>query len=254
MSTPRGDAPASFPWPGGASAAVSLTYDDAVPTQRRAAAELTSLGLRGTFFLTGTAQDLTQERGGWRRLLEVGHELASHTMHHPCDCKHEWVPRGYTTQDYDLPRMAAELDQTLELLGALGAPAPHTFAYPCGETRIGKAPVSYQPLVDERFFAARGVESRIADPRSDSLALVPAIDGARPAGELVALVERAVAERGWLVLLFHGVGGDHLPVEGSAHTALLEHLARRQSSVWTDTFGAVAAHVRQRRSSQPRAT
>jgi peptidoglycan/xylan/chitin deacetylase (PgdA/CDA1 family) len=240
-----------FTWPDGASAAVSITYDDAAPTQRRAAAELSRHGLRGTFFLMGKSDDLAQHRGAWRALLADGHELASHTIHHPCDCKHDWVPRGYTTQDYDLPRMAKELDQTLELLNGLGAPAPYTFAYPCGETLIGKPPVSYQPLVDERFFAVRGVESRIADPASVDLAMIPAFDGAKPIQELVELIDRTVAEHGWLVLLFHGVGGDHLPVDGATHTALLELLAQRRGAVWTDTFGAVASHVRAQRAPGP---
>ncbi|HTV22658.1 MAG TPA: polysaccharide deacetylase family protein [Polyangiaceae bacterium] len=239
----------SFSWPRGARAAVSLTYDDAVPTQRRAASELERHGLRGTFFLTGSAPDLGASRARWRRLIEAGHELASHTMHHPCDCSHAWVPRGYTTQDYDLSRMGRELDETLELLAALGAPPPYTFAYPCGETRVGTPPASYVPLVAERFLAARGVEPRIADPWRDPLELVPAHDGAKSPEELVALVDRAVNEGGWLVLLFHGVGGDHLPVDAKAHHALAEHLARRSDAVWTESFGGVAAHVRQQRAS-----
>lgn len=147
-----------FSWPGAARAAVSLTYDDAVPTQRtNAARQLAECGLPGTFFLTGTAPDLEARRSEWVKLRAAGHELASHTMHHPCDCSHAWVPRGYTVQDYDLPRMQAELDETLALLAGLGAPAPHTFAYPCGETSVGKVPQSYVGLVAERFLAARGL-------------------------------------------------------------------------------------------------
>lgn len=237
----------AFTWPGAARAAVSITYDDAVPTQRSAARELARLGLRGTFFLTGTAPDLARRRDDWRALLEAGHELASHTMHHPCDCSHAWVPRGYTTQDYDLPRMAAELDQTLELLASLGAAPPYTFAYPCGETSIGATPQSYRGLVEQRFLAARGVEPRVADPRRDALGLIPAHDGAKTADELIALVEQAVNEGGWLVLLFHGVGGDHLPASREAHAALAEYLARNAERVWTERFGAVAAHVREQR-------
>jgi peptidoglycan/xylan/chitin deacetylase (PgdA/CDA1 family) len=236
-----------FAWPRATRAAVSLTYDDAVPSQRLAAAELHGLGLRGTFFLTGTAPDLERHQPAWRALLDAGHELASHTMHHPCDARHEWVPRGYTTQDYDRPRMAAELDDTLDLLRSLGAAPPYTFAYPCGETRIGTAAESYEDLVAERFLAARGVEPRIADPARDPLWLVPAHDGAKRADELIALVDRARAEGGWLVLLFHGVGGDHMAVEQQAHRALLEHLARQRDAVWTDSFGSVAAHVHARR-------
>jgi peptidoglycan/xylan/chitin deacetylase (PgdA/CDA1 family) len=243
IPSPRPES-ARFSWPGGARAAVSVTYDDAVPTQRLAAAELERFGLRGTFFLTGTAPDLADQREAWRELLSAGHELASHTMHHPCDCSHEWVPRGYTTQDYDLERMRAELDQTIELLSSLGAAPPHTFAYPCGETRIGKNQESYVGLVTERFLAARGVEPRVADPIRDPLWLVPAHDGAKSADELITLVERAVDEGGWLVLLFHGVGGDHLPAARAAHTALAKHLANNHGRVWTDRFGAVAAHVR----------
>jgi peptidoglycan/xylan/chitin deacetylase (PgdA/CDA1 family) len=236
-----------FPWPRGARAAVSLTYDDAVPSQRLAASALERLGLRGTFFLTGTAPDLRASRARWRGLLGAGHELASHTMHHPCDGSHAWVPRGYTTQDYDLPRMGKELDETLELLAALGAAPPYTFAYPCGETRVGKTPESYVGLVAERFLAARGVEPRVADPWRDPLELVPALDGAKSPSELLALVDHAVAEGGWLVLLFHGVGGDHLPVDGAAHAALIEHLAGRRDQVWTETFAGVATHVQQQR-------
>lgn len=236
---------AIFRWPGAARAAVSLTYDDAVPSQRLAAA--TQLGerqLRGTFFLTGTAPDLTAHREAWKRLHAAGHELASHTMHHPCDASHAWVPRGYTTQDYELPRMQAELDETIGLLAGLGVDPPYTFAYPCGETRIGQRGESYVPMVARMFLAARGTRPGIADPTRDDLALVPAYDGAKTADELAALVDAAEACHGWLVLLFHGVGGDHLPVSLEAHAALLDHLSRKRETIWTERFGTVAAHVR----------
>ncbi len=221
-----------------------MTYDDAVPSQRvQAARQLGARQLPGTFFVLGKSEDLSRHRREWQALLGAGHELGSHTIHHPCDCSHSWVPRGYTSQDYDLPRMSAELDQTQQLLAELGAPVPHTFAYPCGETQVGQPPQSYVPLVSERFLAARGVEARVADPWSDALEQVPAIDGARAAAELLQLVDQAEAAGGWLVLLFHGVGGDHLPVALEAHEALLEQLANRRGAIWTETFRNVAAYV-----------
>jgi hypothetical protein len=168
-------------------------------------------------------------------------------MHHPCDGSHAWVPRGYTAQDYDLPRMGAELDETLKLLEGLGAKAPFTFAYPCGETRVGRERQSYVELVAQRFLAARGTEPRLADPFEDPLELVPAHDGAKTPAALIALVDEAAATGGWLVLLFHGVGGDHLAVTSEAHAALLDHLSQRRETIWTERFGAVAAHVRSRR-------
>jgi peptidoglycan/xylan/chitin deacetylase (PgdA/CDA1 family) len=235
----------AFPWPGGKRAAVSLTYDDAVPSQRaHAARQLDAERLPGTFFLMGKSEDLSRHRGEWQALSNSGHELASHTVHHPCDCSHDWVPRGYTSQDYDLARMRAELEQTQLLLRGLGAPEPFTFAYPCGETRVGNPPESYVPIVSELFLAARGVEPRVADPWKDPLELVPAFDGALQAEELLALCERAEASGGWLVFLFHGVGADHLAVSLEAHAALLRHLARRGDRLWTGNFRAVAQHVR----------
>jgi peptidoglycan/xylan/chitin deacetylase (PgdA/CDA1 family) len=241
----------AFPWPGGKRAAVSLTYDDAVPSQRaHAARQLDAQRLPGTFFLMGKSEDLSRHRGEWQALLGSGHELASHTVHHPCDCSHDWVPRGYTSQDYDLARMRAELEQTLLLLRGLGAPEPFTFAYPCGETRVGTPGESYVPIVSEMFLAARGVESRLADPWKDPLELVPAFDGARRAEELIELCDRAEASGGWLVLLFHGVGADHMAVTLEAHAALLQHLARRGEELWTGSFRAVAQHVRAARSAR----
>jgi len=227
---------------------VSLTYDDAVASQRgNAVRQLAARALPGTFFLTGKSEDLALHRAEWEALVPAGHELASHTMHHPCDCSYDWVPKGYAVQDYDLPRMRAELLDTVALLRDLGAKEPYTFAYPCGETRVGTPPQSYEPLVAELFFAARGVESRVADPERDSLQLVPAEDGAKSARELIELVDRAAESGGWLVLVFHGVGGDHLSVSLDAHAALLEHLDRHRDSIWTDRFGSVAAHVRAER-------
>ena len=72
---------------------------------------------------------------------------------------------------------------------------------------------------------------------------MPAHDGAKTPDELFALLDTAVAQGGWLVLLFHGVGGDHLPVERETHDLLLTALGRRQDEIWTERFGTVAAHV-----------
>src|SRR4051812_2907675 len=71
-----------FPWPRGARAAVSLTYDDAIPSQLdNAAPALDRHGLRATFFLTGSSPTLERSPERFRALVEAGHELGSHTIH-----------------------------------------------------------------------------------------------------------------------------------------------------------------------------
>ncbi|HZU82144.1 MAG TPA: polysaccharide deacetylase family protein [Polyangiaceae bacterium] len=237
---------AVFSWPNGVGAAVSLTYDDAIPTDVDVAAPaLDRHHLHGTFFLTGTSAELGKRPDAWRAIARAGHELASHTMFHPCDRSHDFVKKGYALEDYDVDRMRRELDESIALLRSLGADhGPYTFAYPCGTTWIGENHTSYVPLAEQVFLAARGVGSTIADPRTEPLGNIPGIGGDGKTGdELIALVRAAAARSGWLVLLFHGVGGDYLTVDAASHDQLLAYLDANRQTVWTDTFGAVARHV-----------
>lgn len=69
-------------------------------------------------------------------------------------------------------------------------------------------------------------------------------DGAKTPAELLALVDQVEQAGGWLVLLFHGVGADHLAVTLEAHCALLDRLLQRRDRLWTAPFGTVAQHVK----------
>ncbi len=218
-------------------AAVSLTYDDALASQLDVAApDLDRHGLLGTFFLTDTGSSAAR----WRALRAHGHELAAHTVAHPCSRAHAWVKPGSGSEDYTLPRMARELDDQVATLADLGQPRPFTFAYPCGETTVGDGHESYIALVRERFLAARGVAGTVAGSGVDRF-LVPAVFSTGTGEELIARVKEAVAQGGWLVFGFHGVGGDYLSVSREAHEALLEYLATHRDTVVTAPFGAVAA-------------
>lgn len=237
--------PGSYAWPNSARFAVSLTYDDAIPSQRTSAVQqLSQFGVPATFFLTGTSGDLSSNRSQWQGLVAQGHELASHTMNHPCDGANDWVPEGFATQDYDLPRMEAELEETRELLENLTAPSPYTFAYPCGETSVGEQrDQTYIPVIMDKFLAARSTVGALADPATVDLHNVPSFDGATTTDVLLDLVDRAEEAGGWLVLTFHGVGGDYLVVQLDAHAALLQALQSRSSDVWVAPFGTVAKHI-----------
>ena len=57
-------------------------------------------------------------------------------------------------------------------------------------------------------------------------------------------VDDAVAAGRWLVLVFHGVGGEHgLNVETEDFASLVQYLSNQQESVWTDSFFNVANHI-----------
>lgn len=277
---PSGGAAAGL-FAGGAIAAVSLTYDDGLdPHLAIVQPALEAAGFRGTFFLSnfeGVEHDwalpsvaaplkaLLPRHLAWQAARERGHELAGHTVNHPCDDPAK-AP-NYKLVDYTMARMASELDESLARLARLGATAPLTFAYPCASDKKGIGPTGedFSPLVAARFFAARVSVSGIADAAAVDLLHVPELDtGGKTADQLKKMVDDAIAAKGWLVLLFHGVGSDatcngslvyapdecminYLTTSTEAHAALVQYLVDKKDQVWTAPFGAVAQRIRDRR-------
>jgi hypothetical protein len=123
---------------------------------------------------------------------------------------------------------------------------PYTFAYPCGSTWIGEARESYNPLVKPLFSASRGAGSGSIDPATETFENAPSISGDKSGDDLVSLVEEAAKSGRWLVLTFHGVGGDYLSVSAEAHEKLLAHL-ESHGAIWTGTFVALSTYVQTHR-------
>jgi peptidoglycan/xylan/chitin deacetylase (PgdA/CDA1 family) len=67
---------------------VVLTYDDALNVHLdNAIPLLDSLGLKATFYLSGYSGVLNNRITDWRAIAKEGHELANHTLYHPCTGK-----------------------------------------------------------------------------------------------------------------------------------------------------------------------
>lgn len=208
-------------------AIVSLTYDDNLPSQlQNAVPMLDARGIRGTFFLT----DVRSDAAPWKAVRAAGHELASHTLHHPCTRSFDWVTPGNGSEDYSMERMATELDEQMQMLLSLGETPPLSFAYPCGTTWIGEGQTSYIPLVEERFIAARGVSGDIVTSL-DTPMNVPAYFLEGPIEAFIGSANAAIQSRGWVVFGFHGVGGDYLAVSGEDHAGFLDWLMDHRAEV-----------------------
>lgn len=245
---------AESPWPQGKTCAVSLTYDDGLASQMdNAVPALNARGLRATFFITGKSDAVAAAPAAWRGLVKQGHEVASHTMRHPCGAPvTPFNPPIDQLEAYNLDRMGKELDATAAFLGGLGGVPPYSFAYPCGQSWVGSPDTSYSPLVKARFVAARGVASGVADPATVDLYDTPGWDlhGAS-IKDLVAALDQAEAQGGWLIVLFHGVGGDYISVDAQVHAQFLDALAARKE-VWTVPFGQAAVAVARARAGRSR--
>src|SRR4051812_42405939 len=69
----------------GKSCAVVLTYDDAIDIDLdHVVPALDSQKLKGTFYLIGSSGIMNTRMNEWRNAAKKGHELANHTLFHPC--------------------------------------------------------------------------------------------------------------------------------------------------------------------------
>jgi hypothetical protein len=97
-----------------------------------------------------------------------------------------------------------------------------------------------------RFLWARGVGDSLANPSTVNLWCTPGWDAQGVAAQdWKALLLRAKQEAAWLIIVIHGVGGDHLSCSPESHEALLEALKNQGNAVWVAPFGEVAARVDQ---------
>lgn len=229
-----------FAWPGGARAAVSLAYDDALDSQLdNAIPALDRYGLKASFYLVPAAEPVRRRMDAWRAAARSGHELGNHTLFHQCSAR--GTDRGWVRPEQDLDAMSvaqmrAQVALANTLLQALDGSTEHTFTAPCGDRRARDG--DYVDTVQELFVGIKlGPGAAVGDMHAlDPLAVPVVVPVGSSGAELIALVEEA-GRRGTMVnFTFHGVGGDHLAVSTQAHEALLAYLAAHRDTYWTDTF------------------
>jgi peptidoglycan/xylan/chitin deacetylase (PgdA/CDA1 family) len=235
-------APAAARWPNGAKAAVGLTYDDALTSQLDIAAPaLDRAGLKGTFFLSTLKREHVDR---WRALARKGHELANHSLFHPCPAASFPADSRYTSEAYTPAQMVREIERQEVLLTALDGRQTHGFASPCVVNSVNGhdylAPltaagiVSYARSMTDEPGARSPV---IADPmRIAGRSFDEAVTGA----QLIAYAQEAVKDGGTAVYVFHGVGGDYLQTSAKAHEELLAWL-RSHKEVWVAPLGEIVA-------------
>lgn len=231
----------------GKTCAVSLTYDDALNVHLdNVIPALDSLGLKGTFYLSGFFPAFRARVADWKAAAAKGHELGNHTLFHPCTGKlpgREWVPPDYDLGIYTMPRLLDEIKMANTLLEALDGKTKRTFAYPCGDMKIGDE--SYVDKIKTEFVAARGVKGRMPKISEIDLFDIDAyVINGQSGEELVALVKQAMNNNALLVFLFHGVGGEHaLDVSLSGHRKLLRFLKQNEKDIWIAPLVEIAEYV-----------
>ncbi|HXQ10911.1 MAG TPA: polysaccharide deacetylase family protein [Caulobacteraceae bacterium] len=242
LLAPARAAATAFAWPGGARAAVSLSYDDALDSQIvNAVPALAAAGLKATFFLTkdnvGPALD------GWVGVARAGHEIGNHTITHPCDLQ------TYSAASFarkELIPMEAWLDANF------GKGRPRLYAYPCSMTDLGEGSPNvqrgrYEGLLRSLGFRAARYSDE-DDPNTPAHALAhpyrlrssaTTYDADDPA-MAIAYVQEAIRRGAWAILVFHGIvprrtGDGETSI--ATHSAVLSWL--KAQPVWCAPIGQV---------------
>jgi peptidoglycan/xylan/chitin deacetylase (PgdA/CDA1 family) len=237
----------SFPWPSGAKCAVSLTFDDARASQvDNGLPVLDRLGVRGTFYVMSGR--VAERKADWAAAVAKGHEAGNHSMRHPCSGNFTFS-RGKALENYTLAQMEAELVEASDAIEQLLGVRPATFAYPCGQTFVGRGAghTSYVPLVAKHFLVGRWFCNECSnDPAFMDLSLATsfAMDDI-PFETFLKWVETARAEGRWLILTGHDVGMGHWQsVRGEVLEQICAYCQDEANGVWIDTVAKIGQHVK----------
>jgi peptidoglycan/xylan/chitin deacetylase (PgdA/CDA1 family) len=234
-------------WPGGARAAVSLTYDDGLDSQLdNAAGPLAAAKLRATFFLT--RDNALARLGDWVALARSGgHEFGNHTVTHPCDLSR------YTAASF-ARREIAPMDDWLD--DHFGRNPGRLFAYPCSMTDLGPGSANQQLARYEALLKASGFRGARTcdedDPNSTPYARADpyrlrasATTSDKDDPKLaIAYVQGAMKRGDWAILVFHeilkqrnGQGDTSI----ATHQTVLDWLVSQP--LWCTPMGEVLDHI-----------
>lgn len=240
--------PTQFAWPSGKRAAIVLTYDDSLPSQLDTAIpQLDEFHLNGTFFLNAhniTPKDMLR----WRATAQKGHELANHTLFHPCPRAMYPHPERYASENYDVTAILDEIAVMNDVLFGIDGRESRTYATTCAQGMVGGADYTdalrRSQLVKYNRDGGDESNSIVRDfPHLDPFHVPSWGFGDHPDGDRLVAYAKNVHEAGGLgVLMFHGVGGDYLEVTADAHKQLLTYL-HDHPDIWVGTFQEVMDYV-----------
>jgi peptidoglycan/xylan/chitin deacetylase (PgdA/CDA1 family) len=237
----------TFVWPEGKQIAISLSFDDARASQVDAGtALLDKYGVKGTFYVVPNS--VKQRLEGWKKAVESGHEIGNHSFNHPCTGNFPWS-RQKAIENYSLKQMRNELILANKGIKELLGVEAEVFAYPCGQTFIGRGSntKSYVPVVSKLFLSGRGwLDEGPNAPQFWDLAQLTGMEmDGKDFDQILPLIENAKKSGAWLVLAGHEMG-----ISGNQTTRLsmLEKLIEYSQDpifgIWIAPVGTVAKYIK----------
>lgn len=210
-------------------AAISFTLDDGWEDAATLGAPmLDKHGIKATFFLVPGRipdkddHDAKDDYGrvswaSWKKVAQSGHEIASHTMHHP----------GLTKADDKT--LASEVNDAYALLLEKFGTPPISFAYPFNarDERVRK-------VVYAKHTVAREFETGYGGPTFTTQ-------------KANALADATLMQKKWMVPMIHAIEKGYAAFTSAE--VLDEHfkyVATLKDRIWIDTFGNIGRYVKER--------
>lgn len=240
-----------FSWPAGKKAAVSLAYDDALPSQlNNAIPHLNKYGLKATFYLTISSISFQNRKEEWQSVAKSGHELGNHTINHACSRSlpnREWVSPNNDLDLKTVSELVAEVEQVNRILYELDNETVRTFSVPCADHLAGGS--NYVESLHSLFAGIKGTMGGVARTIADiEVTNVNVFSPSNISGnELIEYVKQAQHYGTLANITFHGIGGDHLSISNQAHQQLLAYLANNADIYWVDTFKNISEYITKQR-------
>jgi peptidoglycan/xylan/chitin deacetylase (PgdA/CDA1 family) len=191
----------------------------------------------------------------WKKAVSGGHDIGNHSLVHPCTGNFTWS-RDKALEDYSLEDMEMELESANALIIKILGISPVSFAYPCGQTFIGRGKLtrSYVPLIAEKFETGRGwLDEGPNDPAFCDMAQLMGmeLDG-KSFEQILTLIEEAKTRGQWLILAGHEMN------DGGSQTSLLatieaicKYASDPDNGIWIDNVHNIAAYVKEKRGEPP---
>ena len=237
-----------FTWPEGKKMAISLTFDDArLSNVDAGTALLDEYDVKATFYLVPASAKKRLE--GWKKAVASGHEMGNHSINHPCSGNFVWA-RSNPLEDYTLDKMREELIETNKQLKDMLGVTPTVYAYPCGQTSIGrgKNTQSFVPVISDLFLSGRTwLDEAPVDPAYCDMAQLTGMEtDGKTFEQLLATIKEAQKTGQWVVFAGHETAAKAAPqtTELEVLRKLCVYAKDPANGIWIAPVGEIAAYVK----------
>lgn len=237
-----------FDYPAQAQNAISITFDDARHSQvDTGLAILDKHNVKATFYVSPF--NVKERLAKWKKAVASGHEIANHTSSHVCTGNFEWLrQQNLSLEQTTLKWLEKDiLDAQVYIKANLGV-TPRAFAYPCGNTFVGRGmnTQSYVPLIAKLFDTGRTwLDETANNPNFTDFSQLTGlrIDG-MSFDKIIEMLEQLRTNNSWLILAGHEIGkGDQYTTDKKVLEQLISYIKDPKNGYWLGTVSEVADYI-----------